>query len=114
MVRIFNLGKENYSIKRRQDYPGACEIPQIKIIETNSLSPSEEENKVWAPPVAKFQKGGIDSHMNMHIFDKLKNEPIIAYLSMEIALSSDMPTYSGGWEFWLEIQFVLQPTSLPL
>ncbi len=34
--------------------------------------------------------------MNMHIFDKLKNEPIIAYLSMEIALSSDMPTYSGG------------------
>ncbi len=52
--------------------------------------------------------------MNMHIFDKLKNEPIIAYLSMEIALSSDMPTYSGGWEFWLEIQFVLQPTSLLL
>jgi len=30
------------------------------------------------------------------MFDKLKNEPIIAYLSMEIALSSDIPTYSGG------------------
>lgn len=34
--------------------------------------------------------------MNTYIFDKLKNEPIIAYLSMEIALSPDVPTYSGG------------------
>ncbi|HXL02106.1 MAG TPA: alpha-glucan family phosphorylase [Candidatus Atribacteria bacterium] len=34
--------------------------------------------------------------MSIYMFDKLKNEPIIAYLSMEIALSSDIPTYSGG------------------
>ncbi|MDI3543631.1 MAG: glycogen phosphorylase [Candidatus Atribacteria bacterium] len=34
--------------------------------------------------------------MNTYIFDKLKNEPVIAYLSMEIALSPDIPTYSGG------------------
>ncbi|HOA98368.1 dUTP diphosphatase [Candidatus Sordicultor fermentans] len=43
MVRIFNLGKENYSIKRGDRIiQGALrEIPQVKIIETNSLSPSE-------------------------------------------------------------------------
>ena len=34
--------------------------------------------------------------MDTYIFDKLKNEPIIAYLSMEIALSPEIPTYSGG------------------
>ncbi len=34
--------------------------------------------------------------MNTEIFDRLKKENVIAYFSMEIALISDIPTYSGG------------------
>lgn len=32
----------------------------------------------------------------MEILENLKREPVIAYLSMEIALFNDIPTYSGG------------------
>lgn len=43
MVRLFNLGKEFYSIKKGDRIiQGALrEIPRVKIIETNLLSPSE-------------------------------------------------------------------------
>ncbi|HPP16490.1 MAG TPA: alpha-glucan family phosphorylase, partial [Dictyoglomaceae bacterium] len=34
--------------------------------------------------------------MNTEIFEKLRKEEAIAYFSMEIALTSDIPTYSGG------------------
>lgn len=34
--------------------------------------------------------------MKLDYFDKLKKEELIAYFSMEIALTSDIPTYSGG------------------
>jgi starch phosphorylase len=34
--------------------------------------------------------------LNTEIFDRLKKENVIAYFSMEIALISDIPTYSGG------------------
>ena len=42
-VRLFNLGKEIYGIKRGDRIiQGALrEIPRVKILETNSLSPSE-------------------------------------------------------------------------
>ncbi|MGC8778145.1 MAG: alpha-glucan family phosphorylase, partial [Candidatus Caldatribacteriaceae bacterium] len=32
----------------------------------------------------------------MDVLQKLRQEPVIAYFSMEIALSNDIPTYSGG------------------
>ena len=42
MVRLFNLGKENYNIKGDRIIQGALrEIPRVKIIETTSLSLSE-------------------------------------------------------------------------